>query len=132
MGAQNAHNWTASIVIGIEPKSAQIETAIRALSADHAYSLRVIRFQAGLLLGRRARRDRADQWRCVEPCTVLGGAGLVVRIRAEERQRTLALRGEYERFAAGCKRLVLLCVVSAQCEAGRRVKPGRGMPAAPR
>jgi len=37
---------------------------------------------------------------------VLGGAGLAVRIRAEERQLTQALGGEYERFAAGRKRLV--------------------------
>jgi protein-S-isoprenylcysteine O-methyltransferase Ste14 len=37
---------------------------------------------------------------------VLGGAGLVVRIRAEERQLTQALGAEYERFAAGRKRLV--------------------------
>ena len=37
---------------------------------------------------------------------VLGGAGLVVRIRAEERQLTQALGAEYEHFAAGRKRLV--------------------------
>ena len=37
---------------------------------------------------------------------VLGGAGLYVRIRAEERQLTEALRAEYEQFAAGRKRLV--------------------------
>jgi len=37
---------------------------------------------------------------------VLGGAGLAVRIRAEERQLTQALGAEYERFAAGRKRLV--------------------------
>jgi protein-S-isoprenylcysteine O-methyltransferase Ste14 len=37
---------------------------------------------------------------------VLGGAGLSVRIRAEERQLTQALGAEYERFAAGRKRLV--------------------------
>jgi len=37
---------------------------------------------------------------------VLGGAGLAVRIRAEERQLTQALGGEYERFAAGRKRLL--------------------------
>ena len=37
---------------------------------------------------------------------VLGGAGLAVRIRAEERQLTDALGEEYERFAAGRKRLV--------------------------
>jgi protein-S-isoprenylcysteine O-methyltransferase Ste14 len=36
----------------------------------------------------------------------LGGAGLAVRIRAEERQLTQALGAEYERFAAGRKRLV--------------------------
>lgn len=37
---------------------------------------------------------------------VLGGAGLAVRIRAEERQLTNALGAEYERFAARRKRLV--------------------------
>jgi protein-S-isoprenylcysteine O-methyltransferase Ste14 len=37
---------------------------------------------------------------------VLGGAGLAVRIRVEERQLTQALGAEYERFAAGRKRLV--------------------------
>ena len=37
---------------------------------------------------------------------VLGGAGLAVRIRAEERQLTQTLGAEYERFAAGRKRLV--------------------------
>jgi protein-S-isoprenylcysteine O-methyltransferase Ste14 len=37
---------------------------------------------------------------------VLGGVGLAVRIRAEERQLTQALGAEYERFAAGRKRLV--------------------------
>jgi protein-S-isoprenylcysteine O-methyltransferase Ste14 len=37
---------------------------------------------------------------------VLGGAGLAVRIRAEERQLTQALGADYERFAAGRKRLV--------------------------
>jgi protein-S-isoprenylcysteine O-methyltransferase Ste14 len=37
---------------------------------------------------------------------VLGRAGLAVRIRAEERQLTQALGEEYERFAAGRKRLV--------------------------
>ena len=36
----------------------------------------------------------------------LGGAGLAVRIRAEEQQLTQALGAEYERFAAGRKRLV--------------------------
>jgi protein-S-isoprenylcysteine O-methyltransferase Ste14 len=36
----------------------------------------------------------------------LGGAGLAVRIRAEERQLTQALGTDYERFAAGRKRLV--------------------------
>jgi hypothetical protein len=30
VGAQNAQNWTASIVIGIEPKSAQIGGYLRA------------------------------------------------------------------------------------------------------
>jgi protein-S-isoprenylcysteine O-methyltransferase len=37
---------------------------------------------------------------------VLAGIGLVVRIRAEERQLTQALGAEYERFAAGRKRLI--------------------------
>ena len=37
---------------------------------------------------------------------VLGGQGLYVRIRTEERQLTKALGDEYERFAAGRKRLV--------------------------
>lgn len=37
---------------------------------------------------------------------VLGGLGLYVRIRAEEQQLTKALGEEYERFAAGRKRLV--------------------------
>jgi protein-S-isoprenylcysteine O-methyltransferase Ste14 len=37
---------------------------------------------------------------------VLGGAGLAVRIHAEERQLTDALGAEYERFAAEHKRLV--------------------------
>ena len=36
----------------------------------------------------------------------LGGLGLAVRIRAEERQLTQALGAEYEHFAAGRKRLV--------------------------
>jgi len=37
---------------------------------------------------------------------VLGGAGMYVRIRAEERQLTKALGTEYEQFAARRKRLV--------------------------
>jgi protein-S-isoprenylcysteine O-methyltransferase Ste14 len=37
---------------------------------------------------------------------VLGGTGLAVRIRAEERQLNQALGAEYERFAASRKRLV--------------------------
>ena len=37
---------------------------------------------------------------------VLGGLGLAVRIRAEERQLTDALGADYERFAAGRKRLI--------------------------
>jgi len=37
---------------------------------------------------------------------ILGGAGLAVRIRAEERQLTEALGAQYERFAAQRKRLV--------------------------
>jgi protein-S-isoprenylcysteine O-methyltransferase Ste14 len=37
---------------------------------------------------------------------VLGGAGLAVRIRAEERQLSQALGAEYEDFAASHKRLV--------------------------
>jgi protein-S-isoprenylcysteine O-methyltransferase Ste14 len=46
-----------------------------------------------------------DVWSLVA-IAVLGGAGLAVRIRAEERQLTQALGDEYERFAAGRKRLV--------------------------
>jgi protein-S-isoprenylcysteine O-methyltransferase Ste14 len=37
---------------------------------------------------------------------VLGGAGLAVRIHVEERQLTESLGSEYERFAAGRKRLI--------------------------
>ena len=37
---------------------------------------------------------------------VLGGAGLAVHIRAEERQLTQALGAKYKRFAADRKRLV--------------------------
>jgi protein-S-isoprenylcysteine O-methyltransferase Ste14 len=37
---------------------------------------------------------------------VLGGLGLAVRIRAEERQLTQALGAEYERYAAQHKRLI--------------------------
>ena len=37
---------------------------------------------------------------------VLGGAGLAVRIRAEEGQLTDSLEEEYGQFAAGRKRLV--------------------------
>jgi len=46
-----------------------------------------------------------DVWSLVA-VAVLGGAGLAVRIRAEERQLTESLGEEYERFAAGRKRLV--------------------------
>ena len=46
-----------------------------------------------------------DVWGLVA-VAVLGGAGLAVRIRAEERQLTDSLGEEYERFAAGRKRLV--------------------------
>jgi len=46
-----------------------------------------------------------DIWSLVA-VAVLGGAGLAVRIRAEERQLTQALGAEYEHFAAGRKRLV--------------------------
>jgi protein-S-isoprenylcysteine O-methyltransferase Ste14 len=46
-----------------------------------------------------------DVWSLVA-VAVLGGAGLAVRIRAEERQLTRALGAEYEDFAAGRKRLV--------------------------
>jgi len=46
-----------------------------------------------------------DVW-SLPAVAVLGGAGLAVRIRAEERQLTQALGAEYERFAAGRKRLV--------------------------
>lgn len=46
-----------------------------------------------------------DVWALVA-AAVLGGVGLWVRIRAEERQLTEALGADYERFAAGRKRLV--------------------------
>jgi protein-S-isoprenylcysteine O-methyltransferase Ste14 len=46
-----------------------------------------------------------DVWSLVA-VAVLGGVGLAVRIRAEERQLTQALGAEYEHFAAGRKRLV--------------------------
>jgi protein-S-isoprenylcysteine O-methyltransferase Ste14 len=46
-----------------------------------------------------------DVWSLVA-VAVLGGIGLAVRIRAEERQLAQALGAEYERFAAGRKRLV--------------------------
>ena len=46
-----------------------------------------------------------DVWSLVA-AAALGGAGLAVRIHAEERQLARALGGEYERFAAGRKRLV--------------------------
>ncbi len=46
-------------------------------------------------------------WIKVQPGhRVVGGAGLAVRIRAEERQLTDSLGEEYEQFAAGRKRLV--------------------------
>ena len=44
--------------------------------------------------------------RSLAAVAVLGGAGLALRIRAEERQLTEALGPEYERFAAQRKRLV--------------------------
>ena len=46
-----------------------------------------------------------DVW-SLAAVAVLGGAGLWVRNRAEERQLTEALGADYERFAAGRKRLV--------------------------
>jgi len=46
-----------------------------------------------------------DAWSLLA-AAVLGGTGLAVRIRAEERQLTQALGAEYERFAASRKRLV--------------------------
>ncbi len=46
-----------------------------------------------------------DVWSLVA-VAVLGGVGLAVRIRAEERQLTQALGAEYEQFAAARKRLV--------------------------
>jgi len=46
-----------------------------------------------------------DVWSLVA-VAVLGGVGLAVRIRAEERQLTQALGAEYEHFAADRKRLV--------------------------
>ena len=46
-----------------------------------------------------------DVWSLVA-ALVLGGAGLAIRIRAEERQLTGALGEEYTRFAAARKRLI--------------------------
>jgi protein-S-isoprenylcysteine O-methyltransferase Ste14 len=46
-----------------------------------------------------------DVWSLVA-VAILGGAGLAVRIHAEERQLTESLGAEYEQFAAGRKRLV--------------------------
>jgi protein-S-isoprenylcysteine O-methyltransferase Ste14 len=46
-----------------------------------------------------------DVWGLVA-VAILAGAGLAVRIRAEERQLTQALGADYARFAAGRKRLV--------------------------
>jgi protein-S-isoprenylcysteine O-methyltransferase Ste14 len=46
-----------------------------------------------------------DVW-ALPAVAVLGGAGLWVRIRAEERQLAEALGAEYERFASARKRLV--------------------------
>ena len=46
-----------------------------------------------------------DVW-SLAAAAALGGAGLAVRIRAEERQLTQALGAEYQHFAAGRKRLV--------------------------
>ena len=46
-----------------------------------------------------------DIWSLIA-ATALGGTGLAVRIRAEERQLTNALGGDYEHYAASRKRLV--------------------------
>ncbi len=46
-----------------------------------------------------------DVWSLVA-AAALGGTGLAVRIRAEERQLTQALGADYQRFAADRKRLV--------------------------
>jgi protein-S-isoprenylcysteine O-methyltransferase Ste14 len=46
-----------------------------------------------------------DAW-SLAAAAALGGIGLAVRIRAEERQLTRALGAEYQHFAAGRKRLV--------------------------
>ena len=46
-----------------------------------------------------------DVW-SLAAAAALGGTGLAVRIRAEERQLTQALGAEYQHFAAGRKRLV--------------------------
>jgi protein-S-isoprenylcysteine O-methyltransferase Ste14 len=43
---------------------------------------------------------------CLVAVAALGGAGLAVRIHAEERQLTDSPGEEYEQFAAGRKRLV--------------------------
>jgi protein-S-isoprenylcysteine O-methyltransferase Ste14 len=46
-----------------------------------------------------------DVW-SLAAAAALGGIGLAVRIRAEERQLTQTLGAEYKRFAADRKRLV--------------------------
>jgi protein-S-isoprenylcysteine O-methyltransferase len=46
-----------------------------------------------------------DVWSLVA-AAALGGTGLAIRIRAEERQLTQALGAQYQQFAAGRKRLV--------------------------
>ena len=46
-----------------------------------------------------------DVW-SLAAAAALGGTGLAVRIRAEERQLTQALGAEYQHFAADRKRLV--------------------------
>ena len=46
-----------------------------------------------------------DVW-SLAAAAALGGTGLAVRIRAEERQLTQALGADYQHFAAGRKRLV--------------------------
>src|SRR5215469_7083326 len=83
-----------------------------ALTADQAYSLRVIRFQAGpaawvaVLAGIALACGEVSR---LVAATVPGGPGLVVRSRG---------------WCPAC--------ASAQCRAGRLVKPGPGMLSAPR
>jgi protein-S-isoprenylcysteine O-methyltransferase Ste14 len=62
-------------------------------------------FAAGIALILAGIALATDVWSLVV-VAVVAGAGLTVRIHAEERQLTQALGAEYEQFAAGRKRLV--------------------------